>query len=281
MQELKTRRIAFHFDEDVPFDWNPGNPAVGNATNYGAVIAPAFERYFVKATRDAIRLVDDPEVARNAQQFCAQEGTHSRHHRAHMAVLLSRYPGLQGALDAVEASYDRLYEERDLEFHLAYMAVLEGWFGPLAVLFVENREALFGQSDPRIASFVLWHLIEEFEHRSSAHALYHALVPSPWPLLRAVPAVVRHIAELRRIVLDGFLEHVPVEENPSRGSVGGLMRGVPLSDRARFYGRLLAALLPGHDPAELAEPSWATEWFRDEEAGQDMSLYFPLVGRIA
>jgi len=275
MQELKTRRIAFHFDDDVPFDWNPGNPAVGNATNYGAVIAPAFERYFVKVTRDALRLVDDPEVVRNAQQFCAQEGTHSRHHRSHMAVLLKRYPGLQQALDEVEASYDRLYEERDLEFHLAYMAVLEGWFGPLAILFVDNREVLFGRSDPRIASFVLWHLIEEFEHRSSAHALYRALVPSQGPLLKAVPSVVRHIAQLRRIVLDAFLEHVPEADNPSRGSVDGLMKDVRRGDQLRFYGRLLAALLPGHDPARLPEPSWASRWFRDEEAGRDMTLYFP------
>ena len=275
LRDPEPRRLSFRFEDDIPFDWNAGNAAVGNAANYAAIIAPAFERYFLRITREALRRIDDDGVRRNAELFCAQEGLHSRQHRAHLEVLLRRYPGLQRAVDAVDASYERLHATHDLAFHLAYMAILEGWFGPLALFFVENREALFGRSDARMASFVLWHLVEEFEHRSSAHAVYHALVPSHWPLVRHIPEVVAHIAEQRRHCLDAFLEHVPEADNPSRGSVVGLLDGVPWHSTLRFLGRLVAAILPGHDPGGLAEPAWITQWFRDAEAGVDMTLYYP------
>lgn len=275
MQELKTRNLAFHFDQDIPFDWNPGHPAFGNVINFAAVLAPAFERYFVRATREAMKQVTDPVLSRNLAQFCAQEGTHSKHHRAHMALLVERYPGLRETVDAVDATYDDLFATRSLEFHLAYMAILEGWFPPIAVLVVENREALLGRSDPRIASFVLWHLIEEFEHRTSAHDLYKAIVPTHRPILEHLPTMVRHIADIRAVVLAGFHAHVPVEDNPTRGYVDTLLDGVPLRDRLRFVRQVFASLLPGYDPMSLREPAFATEWFRLEREGRDMTRVFP------
>lgn len=278
MKTLKNRKIDFRFDDDIPFDWNPGNTGVGNVVNYASMIAPAFEKYFIRVTRQALPMIKSPEVLANAKEFCAQEGTHARHHNAHMGMLIRKYSGLEAAQKKVAASYDRIFEERNLEFHAAYMINLEDWFGPVALLAIDHRDALFGAGDPRISSFMLWHLIEEFEHRSSAHAIYHELVPSPWPRLRHLPAVIGHIIEVRQYVLDGFLEHVPIEDNPTRASLSGLVDGVSWRCRLKFLARMLAALAPSYEPTDLQEPEWATQWFRDEEDGQDMSCYFPRSG---
>jgi hypothetical protein len=197
MKTLKNRKIDFRFDDDIPFDWNPGNTGVGNVVNYASMIAPAFEKYFIRVTRQALPMIKSPEVLANAKEFCAQEGTHARHHNAHMGMLIRKYSGLEAAQKKVAASYDRIFEERNLEFHAAYMI---------------------------------------------------------------------------------NLEHVPIEDNPTRASLSGLVDGVSWHYRLKFLARMLAALAPSYEPADLQEPEWVTQWFRDEEDGQDMSCYFPRSG---
>ena len=42
---------------------------------------------------------------------------------------------------------------------------------------VEQRHDLFRGSDPRVGSFVLWHMVEETEHKRVAYDVYQAACP--------------------------------------------------------------------------------------------------------
>jgi len=270
------RKLAFRFDDTLPFQSNPGNPGFGNIINGLSIIGPCFEKYFILAMRQAIPMLRDPHLVQEAEWFCAQEAQHSRHHFAHVNALVKRYPGLKQTQQAVMASYTRLLERERLEYHLAYTAIMETAFGPTATCIIEQREPLLRGCDPAVASLVLWHFVEEFEHRNCAIDVYNALVGSYWFRLKTIPSVVRHLRDVGGIMVDGFKRHVPLEDNPfGHDRLEGFTRGIPTLELAKYLCRLFLSQMPLHKPDNLRTPQWAEQWFHDERSGCDMTHYYP------
>ncbi|CAA0082566.1 Uncharacterised protein [BD1-7 clade bacterium] len=276
--ELKVRHIDFQFPDDIEFQWNPGNPYWGNFVNYATLIAPAFERYFIRATRDAMPAIRDPRIANEADLFCKQEGQHSKHHLAHLKMLVQKYPGLDDVRRQVAESYEKLYQEESQSFHLAYAAVIELCFGPFASFIVENRDKLFIDSDPRIASFIMWHMVEEFEHRNSAIDIFNHVVDSYWVRLRTIPRVFHHLFQIDAICRQGLKDHAPVvagEVGPSESIP--FLKDIPKTSLASLVYHLCCTFLPYHNPNNIKQPEWVSQWFRDEASGMDMRDYYPSV----
>lgn len=273
MPSLKVRKIDFRFGNDIPFQFNPNHPRWSNFVNYITVIAPGFERYFIRAIRASIPQIRDPRVKEDAELFCQQEAQHSRQHLAHLKVLVDKYPGLEETRLAVLASYEKLFAEKPMAFHLAYAATVELSFGPLASFLIRNRDVLFKGGDPRISSFMLWHLVEEFEHRNAAIDVFKDLVGSHAYRLRASVGVAMHLAEIGRITADGLRRHGP-QGGDDPGATWGVFRGTPVSQKIALFYDLACTLLPYHVPDNIEQPDWVTQWFADEEAGRDMTLYY-------
>lgn len=277
MSRLKVRKIDFQFPDDIALQWCPENPYWGNCVNYTTVIAPAFEKYVIRGIREAMPQIKDPRVKEDAELFCFQEGQHSRHHMAHMDMLIRKYPGLRETVDLVNQSFDKQFKERDTAFHLSYGASIELMFAPIAKFVVNNRESLMKGSDPRIASFMLWHLIEEFEHRSAAYNVYQEIVGSHWYRLKTLPAVFKQIMEVYQITMDGFEKHIPKSDWDAVGPIAssGVLKGIPLRSTLGLLYELSCTLLPYHDAETVDQPEWVSQWFADEAAGRDMRHYFP------
>ncbi len=272
---LKVRQIDFQFSDAIPFQSNPHNPHWSNFVNFITLIAPGFERYFIKAIRQVMPQIKDPAVKADAELFCQQEAQHSRQHLAHMKVLSAHFPGLDDVRREVTASYDRLFEHESISFHLSYAASVELCFGPLASFLVTHRDALFKGGDSTIASFMLWHLAEEFEHRNSAIDVYNDVVGSHFYRVKSAIGVAKHLAEIANIVRDGFIKHVPADAFAVLpGDVTKLFNGIPLWDQLSLAGNLFCTLLPYHNPNGIAQPAWVTQWFVDEAAGKDMTTYY-------
>ena len=272
---LTVRHIDFRFDAAMPFQCNPANPWWSNFVNFMALIGPGFERYFIRAIRQAMPQIRDPAVRADAELFCQQEAQHARQHLAHLKVLTARFPGLEDVRREVTASYERLYERERLAFHLSYAATVELCFGPFAAFLVEHRDALFKGGDRTIASFVLWHFVEEFEHRNSAIGVYRDVVGSHLYRVRTAPAVRRHLAEVGRIVSEGFERHVPAGTCAvPPGDVSRMFAAIPRWSRLRVAVDLACTLLPRHDPDRIAQPPWVTQWFAADAAGADMAAYY-------
>jgi predicted metal-dependent hydrolase len=274
MSELKVRRIDFQLDNSLPYQAFPQTPEWGEFVNVITLIAPAFERYFIKTCRRAIPLINDAALKADAEAFCAQEAQHSKQHMAHFQVLAHHYPGLVETEQKIRASYDALFAEESDAFHFGYAATVELTFGPIAKFIIENRDILFKGGNRRIASFILWHLVEEFEHRNAAIDVYKHQVGSYWYRMKTAPKVMKHIYDIYQISLDGFKQHVYQEDVNAMPKPHRAFDIVPLKSRLAFFYHLLCTLLPYHNPDNLKQPDWVTEWFRDEERGFDMRNYF-------
>ena len=111
--------------------------------------------------------------------------------------MISKYPELQETYASANAAYDELFESEDVEFHLAYVANLEATFTPLFKMVFDNRRQLFEGSDERVGTLLLWHFVEEIEHRSSALLIHHHVTPDRWYRVRKAPKVFDHVTHLQ------------------------------------------------------------------------------------
>lgn len=285
MSDLQVRQIPFNFD-GVDFLWNPGNPAFSTLTNCGSFFVLGLERYLVRVMKDAEGGITDPEVREEARLFMQQEAVHSKAHRRHVRALIDRYPELQAATDVIVAHFDDLYDRRDLRYHLAYAAALEGTFTPLFRTIIDHRDRLFREGDARVASLFLWHFCEEIEHRSSAVTVYDHLVGDSSYKMRVFPSVVRHANQGFDLLMREFRAHVPGMADPDEyGSrtarIFGLRANplptVPIHIQLLTAWRAIASIRPNYDHEHQPTPAWADTWFAHYDRGDDMTRFYGTV----
>src|SRR5262245_17496436 len=297
MTSLVVRRPPFQIDASVPFQWQPANPCFGLFGNTFTFLAIAFERYIVAATRQAMPRITDPAVAEEAEAFLRQEAQHARVHRLHANAMIAQFPGLAETFAATNAAYDRLLEREDVEFHLAYIANLEATFTPLFKMVFDNRRRLFAGGDERVGTLLLWHFVEEIEHRSSALLIHHHVTPDRWYRIRNARKVFDHVAGIYKLILAGFEKYVPTGDShvtpsavgPSglwleelsarlpvvrrRGSRPSMLSHVPGRDLRTMIWRLAMSQTPGHAPAQEPLPTWVGEWHAAYDSGADVTTY--------
>ena len=302
MTELVVRKIRWEFDDTVPFMWQPTNPNFGIFCNVFTFIAVPFEKYIIKAMRQAQDRFDaSPDIAAEADAFLRQEGQHASAHRKHMTALVDQYPELERAYEEATRSFDQLIEAHPVEFHAAYIANLEATFTPLFKVILDNRDSLFRGSDQRVASLMTWHFVEEIEHRSSGLILYRQLCPDPWFRVKNIRATFDHIGKIAADIATIVDDVVPFEERGAsavdlmsigllvdefkfRGPGGKrrrarrvgaptLFNAVPTGDLAKMAWRLALSQTPNHDPKEQPLPDWADTWMAEYARGADMTAF--------
>jgi predicted metal-dependent hydrolase len=303
MTDLVVRKIGWEFDASVPFLWQPANPNFSIFCNAFTFIAVPFEKYIIDAVRKAQHEFDtDARVAAEAEAFLRQEAQHAAAHRKHMLALIDRYPALEKCYDDAVAAYGELLERYPAEYHWAYIANLEATFTPLFKVILDNRDALFGEGDRRVGSLMMWHFVEEIEHRSSGLMLYRHLRAGPWHRVKHVSSTFKHVGDMAEQIARTFDEVIPFDERGAsaqalmsiellvgdfkyrgpggarrRARAGGppaLFSAVPTGDLATMVWRLLLSQTPHHDPADQPLPSSADTWMREYEKGTDMTTYF-------
>lgn len=301
MTVLEVRRPKFDFTGDVPWEWNPANPQFSFFMNATSMIAICFEQFLVAAVQEAKPLINDPEVAAEASAFLRQEAQHSSTHRKHVAALIKRYPGLQDTFEAAMASFDEVTNTTPLKFRLAYIADLEATFTPSFKMMLDNEATLFRPGDDRVASLLLWHFVEEVEHRSSALVIFDAAVGDSWYRIWALPRIFRHLIAVTRIIADGVNAHVPESDRKvdartllptfglrqalrerlarKRSTIPSAFATVPRIQRLVAAVRVLLSQTPFHDPAHQPLPTFADEWFDRWNSGGDVTHWY--TGRAA
>ncbi|EHB45718.1 Uncharacterized conserved protein UCP07580 [Mycolicibacterium rhodesiae JS60] len=301
MTELIIRKIPWVFDESVPFLWQPANPNFSMFCNAFTFIAVPFEKYIIAALRTSQdRLDEDPDVAAEAEAFLRQEAQHAAAHRKHMLALIAQYPKLERAYESAITAYDDLIEAHPVEFHAAYVANLEATFTPLFKLVLDNRDALFGGGDARVASLMTWHFVEEIEHRGSGLILCQKLNENPWYRVKRIWSTFQHTAKVMEQIAEHIDDAVPVEDRivsatellggggfvqdlvikrltPRRRrdphEITGIFDSVPMGGLVKMVVRLALSQTPYHDPANQPLPEWADIWMREYDRGTDMTTF--------
>jgi hypothetical protein len=265
MSGLTVRRIPFEFPGDLAPHWNAAKPEWSHMVNGASLVMPYLEPYLIQCVRQGLPHIADPVLRAVAQDYCAQEGQHYRQHRRFNDLLIRHgYPELRAHEEAMARTYARFLERRSLRFHLAYAAGFETMALAVGHWLVDDREYLFGGADPRVASLVLWHFVEEIEHKNAALDVYNAVDGGYLYRLFGLFYASFHVMALSRRAYRTMLRRDGRWWQP-RARLR-LWREV-----LRFFGRVLPHMVrccaPGHDPRTIADPPWATAWMAAYGAG--------------
>lgn len=264
----QVRRIPFEFPDDIAPVWKPDEPEWSALINGVSLTMPYLEPFLIRTVREAAQGIDDAHVRAEADAFMAQEGQHFRAHRRFNDLLKRlRYPRLAQVEEQMASSYARL-DQRSLRARMAYTVGFESMTIGLTRWLVADRVRLFGNVDTRVVSVMLWHMVEEIEHKCVAFDVYQARFSGSF---------------------SGYLARVVGIFHAALHVVGYSLRGaremLRTDDRRKLRHRLklgywfgclaaavapcmLRAAMPGHDPRKEADPQWVRDWLAGYKADE-------------
>lgn len=262
------RRMSFAWRPRMPAHWNPARPEFSQLVNAGSLAMPYLEPYLIKTMREARPLITDPELVRALDLYCAQESTHFRQHRNFNDRLKAF--GIR-AIEPIEARLEQDYETlgrtKSLTFNLAYAEGFESMALAIGHMLIKDREFLFAGSDTAVASLILWHFIEEIEHKSVAFDVFQHISGNYFWRIYGLAYATGHIFARSRSNYQALLKEDGLWRNlRSRLALARLL--------LRIFSKLIPGMLPilspRYHPAKVGDPPWALAWsalFEADAAG--------------
>jgi predicted metal-dependent hydrolase len=187
-----------------------------NAT--GAAI-PNVEHFLNNVINEVRREVAerDPAFAETLALFIRQESNHTAYHnRFNKRLFAAGYGDLKPVLRQIGSELGEMRARRSLAFCAAYCAGFENAATYSAGYLLDSCADLFEGAEPNGANLLLWHVAEEFEHRSVCHDAFHAVSGSYflriWGLVYAFWHINYSFARCRRVILAKFREGMTPSE---------------------------------------------------------------------
>lgn len=260
----KIRRIAFDYPDGAaaPRSWHPNEPEFARLLEALSVSMPYLEPYLIQTMRDAKAKIDDPVLLREVDLYIGQESAHFRQHQK-MNDVIAKTTNHSRPLEAVfQADYKAFRESRSVAFHLAYAEGFEALTMALAQTLVEDRVRLWNGAGAAQVSMVLWHMVEEIEHKTVTYDVFERLhggyfmraygffYASGHLLGRGFQGYTRMLRE------DGLLNDWTSRWRRWR-TLGRFFFGVGR--------RAIRILNPWYDPRQTRDPKWALAWIERYE----------------
>ena len=256
--ELVVRKMPFEFPEDIDPHWNKDKPEWSHMVSGASLAMPFLEPYLIRTMRKALGQIESEALKKEVKLYMAQEGQHFQQHRRFNDILIGK--GYTELLD-VEAQMKKEFAEfdqnRSLKFNLAYACGFESLALGIGHWLVRDREYLFGGSDTRVASLILWHFIEEVEHKNVAFDAYQAVYGNYFYRVFGTFYASAHVVKFSRRAYQAMLK---------RDGLWGSLRSrwSLLKMATRFIVNmippLLLACVPGHHPSQVKDPQWYRDW---------------------
>ncbi len=263
---ILVRRVQFEYPADLAAHWHPAKPEWSQVVNAASLLMPYLEPYLIDAIRAAIPRMRDPALIEEARAYVGQEAHHYRQHRRFNDLLIERgYDGIREYEALLAEDYARLARERTLDFHLAYAAGFETMALAIGHLLIRMRVPFFRGADPAVSSLVLWHFVEELEHKHAAFGVYQHVVGNYGLRVHGLLYAIWHtLSRTRRAYV------MLLRKDELWGSWRTRLRLKLLMLRIFGYVTpwILEALLPWHDPSRFSDPLWARDWVRLYDAGE-------------
>ncbi|MFC4948524.1 metal-dependent hydrolase [Pseudonocardia sp. GCM10023141] len=172
---VRTRRIAFTYPSgSLDRHYVQGDLMMSHIVAMLSALFPEGEDFFIRAVRRYREELTDKELLSQVAGFIGQEVTHGREHRALNDKLQEMgYPTRMADrfTNLLMIRSDRLFPHK---FQLAVTAALEHYTATIAerLLTSPEAQALLGETEVR--SVLLWHALEESEHKSVAFDVFRA-----------------------------------------------------------------------------------------------------------
>jgi predicted metal-dependent hydrolase len=271
VKRMTVRRMKFRFPESLRGLWNPARPGFSHIVNAASLAMPYLEPYLIETMRLARTKTQDPDLIAEIDLYCGQEAAHFRQHQLFNKQLADRGYAAVPAMEAVlRQDYTSFARERSFAFNLAYAEGFEAMALAIGHMLIADRERLFGDGDPAVASLILWHFVEEIEHKCATYDVFKALDGRYHMRIRGLLWATIHIMARTRQGYAALLREDGLWSD-WRTRLG--LYAVLLRIFAQLTPKLLRIMLPGYDPRQVADPEWAVAWWRQhEEGGSDLGL---------
>ena len=174
---VRTRRISFAYPPaSLERHYVNGDLVMSHVVSVLSAMFPPGEAFFVRSVKRHADQVTDPELKQQVAGFIGQEVTHGREHRELNKRLQEMgYPThrVSRMAKAGLLRNERLFPPK---VQLAMTAALEHYTATLAETLLTDPRAqeLLGESEVR--SMLLWHALEESEHKAVAFDVFQQVV---------------------------------------------------------------------------------------------------------
>ncbi|GAA2638067.1 metal-dependent hydrolase [Actinomadura fulvescens] len=173
---VHVRRVRFsHPDGALRRHYVDGDLVMSHVLAVLSATFPPGEDFFVRAVRHYRDQITDLELTAQVRGFIGQEVVHGREHdHLNQALRQMGYPTqlIHRFIDKVLILFDRALPAR---VRLGFTAGLEHYTATIAehLLTDPRAQALLG--DTEVRSILLWHALEESEHKAVAFDVYRAV----------------------------------------------------------------------------------------------------------
>lgn len=257
--DIEIRKIPFAFDQVTSPVWHEQMPEWSHMVNGASLTMPYLEPFLIKNLREAVLLINDAELNEDVKGFVGQEAQHFTNHRRFNEFLKANG---YAELAQVETSYAETYDalsKKSLAWRLAYTAGFETMTMGITEWLINDRDELFSGADPVVVSLVLWHMVEETEHKSVAYDVFQAVSGNYWLRILGLIYGSLHVGLLSR---RAYI--VMLKKDGRWGSIRSRLRLWKLL--GNFFVKAGAAMIrsfrPSYHPDDVADPKWIHRWQR-------------------
>lgn len=261
------RVMNFAYPAHMAAHWKKSSPEFSQIVNAGSLAMPFLEPYLIRSMGIAKKHIKDPQLLAEVEDYIAQEAQHFQQHRRFNDILKARgYTCIEKLEEQLKRDYTKFSSKRSLKFNLAYAEGFESMALAIGHMLVERREELFGGADPAVSSLVLWHFVEEIEHKNVAYGVYEHLYGGYFYRIFGLIYATLHI-----FAYTGRAYRALLRED-------GLWPGLKTKwamwkQLGKIYWwlgpKFAKAFLPTYHPAKVEDPQWAKDWVAIHEAGDD------------
>lgn len=257
---VQPRRIRFNYPAALERHFVQGDLVMSHMVAHLSAVFPEGEDFFIRSVRRYADQITDPELKDQVKGFIGQEVTHGREHRA----LNERLQEMGYPTRRIDRLVHRRLRATERRFSpltcLAITAALEHYTAVFAetLLTDERAQAVLGTSEVR--SMLLWHAIEESEHRSVAFDVYRAVGGEEARRIRTM-RIIRFsfpLAVLANTIISLFGDRAAYHPVRLVRSFAALWRS-PFLTRAVFH-RLGEYLRPGFHPDDQDNTALLEHW---------------------
>lgn len=276
---IKARRVRFTFQASTtPRHFVEDDIAMSHFLAMMSAAFPAGEEAFIRSVQRNQDKVTDAHLKRQIKGFVGQEMTHGLEHRNLNETLREMgYP--THLVDGAVRRFERIEKYLPDLVPLALTAAAEHYTATLAERVLANEEVQALAYDEEVKNLLLWHALEELEHKSVAFDVFRASDGGEALRIAAMAFVLTTIIPVLGLSLLISLSRDPAALNVPKtiASVARLPRNPAL---ANLTLPLLRYLKPGFHPDHVDTQALLARW-QSELFGADGQLNDHLRARVA
>lgn len=173
--EIQVRRVAFHYPAGtLDRHYVQGDLILSHMVAVLSAVFPEGEAFFIRSVQHFSDQVTEPELQCAVRGFTGQEVTHGREHRILNDRLYEMGYPTRGIEWLVHRYLGLVFQHGPKLYSLALTAALEHFTAAAAETLLTEPQAQELLGDTEVRAILLWHALEESEHKAVAFDVYRA-----------------------------------------------------------------------------------------------------------